>query len=263
MWSELLRDHLRTTRTNTLWWAFGLAVYVALTWAFYPTVRANPDISSFMERLPEALRQAFGAEDFVSPGGYAWARMFSLLLPVTLAIYAIRAGTRAIAGDEEEGRLELPLAQPVTRTELLVARTLALAVNLAALGLTVLVANVVFAAIVDAALPVARLGYATLGLVLLAWTLGAVALAVGTASGRAGLASGVAFAVTLASYLVHNLAPQVETLRSLRGFTPFWYGVGENSFRGDLHPERLTVLLAAGALLVLLATPRFLRRDVG
>lgn len=263
MWPEVLRDHLRTTRANLLWWALGLAAYVAVSWAFYPTVRDNPDIAQFVERLPAALRQAFGAEDLLSPGGYAWARMFSLLLPITLVIYAVRAGTRAVAGDEEDGRLELLLAQPVTRGHLLAGRTLALAVNLALLGLTVYAVALAGAALVGADPGAGRLAVATAQVTLLAWLLGALALGVGTASGRPGLASGVAFGVTLGGYLVHSLSPQVEALRTLRPVSPFWYAVGESPFRGEVQPTNALALLLAGLLCVLLAVPAFLRRDVG
>ncbi|AFZ67853.1 ABC transporter permease subunit [Deinococcus peraridilitoris] len=263
MWSELLRDDLRNTRRNTLWWALGLALYVALTWAFYPTVRDNPDIAQFAQRLPEALREAFGMQDFVSPGGYAWARMFSLLLPITLIIYAVRAGTRAIAGDEEQGRLELLLAQPVTRGELLLGRALSLAVSLVVLGLTVFVVTLLGARLVAAELDLARLALASVQVTLLAWALGALALAVGTGTGRPGLASGLTFAFTLGAYLVHSLSPQVEALKSLRTVSPFWYAIGESPFRGEVNVTNAFVLLLAGTLVVLLAVPAFLRRDIG
>ncbi|WP_027481882.1 ABC transporter permease subunit [Deinococcus pimensis] len=262
MWPELLREQVRRDLRGTLWWAFGLALYAAVTWAFYPTIRSSPDIAGFVDRLPAALRAAFGVEDFISPGGYAWARMFSLLLPLTLIIYAVRAGTRAVAGDEQDGRLELLLAQPVTRTELLLGRTLALGANLALLGLTVFLSTAIGARLVDADLPLGRLALATLAVTGLAWTLGALALAVGSATGRPGLASGVAAGVTLASYLDHSLSPQVEALRALRGVSPFWYAIGESPFRGTPHPTGALVLLAAGAVLVLLGAPRFVRRDL-
>lgn len=263
MWPQLLRDDLRATRRATLWWMFGLALYVAVTWAFYPTVRDNPEIAGFVNRLPEAVRQAFGAEDLLSPGGYAWARMFSLLLPVTLVIYGIRAGTRAIAGDEEQGRLELVLAQPVTRAELLAARTLSLAGNLMLLGLTIFLVAVLGARLVSAELDVVRLLLATAQVVLLAWVLGALALAVGTATGRPGLASGLAFAVTLGAYLVHTLSPQVEALRDWRVVSPFWYAIGESPFRGEVDVSGVVVLLVAGVVVVLLSAPAFFRRDMG
>lgn len=263
MWPEVLRDHLRATRRGILWWACGLAVYVAVNWALYPAVRDSPDIAGLVQRLPAALRQAFGIEDLISPGGYAWARMFSVFLPVTLIIYAVRAGTRAVAGDEEDGRLELLLAQPVTRGDLVAGRTLALGVNLALLGLVVFGTALAGAALVGADLDAGRLGAVTAQVTLLAWLLGALALAVGTASGRPGLASGVAFALTLAGYLVHSLSPQVAALRELRPVSPFWYAIGESPFRGEVHPANALVLLLAGLACVLLAVPAFLRRDVG
>lgn len=262
MWTHLFRDDLRVTRRLTAWWLFGLALYVAVTWAFYPAVRDSPDLAQVMARLPEAVQQAFGTQDIVSPGGYAWARMFSLLLPITLIIYAVRAGTRAIAGDEANGRLELLLAQPVTRAELLLARTLALAVSLALLGLTIFVVTLLGARLVGAELPTRPLALATAQVTLLAWVMGALALALGAATGRAGLAGGLAFALTLGLYLVHTLSPQVEALQPLRVVSPFWYAIGQSPFHGATTPAGTLGLLVSGLLLVLLAAPAFLRRDL-
>jgi len=262
MWREVFLDAWRSGLRATLWWALGLAAYAALTWAFYPTVRDNPDIGKFIERLPEAVRVAFGAQDFLSPGGYAWARMFSLVVPLTLIIFGIRAGTRAIAGDEEAGRLELILAQPVTRAGVLMGRALAVGALLAVLGAALFVTSLLGARAVNAAIDAADLAAACALVTLLAWALGALALAVGAATGRAGLAGGVAFAVTLAGYLVHSLAPQVPALRDVRGVTPFWYALGESPFKTHVPVTNGLALALAGAILVLLAYTAFRRRDI-
>ncbi|PYE55943.1 ABC transporter permease subunit [Deinococcus yavapaiensis] len=262
MWLEVLRDRVATTWRSTLGWAVGLSAFVLMNWMFYPLVRDSPDITRLLERLPQTFRTAFGADDFISPGGYAWARSFSLLLPLTLSIYAINFGARAIARDEQEGRLELLFAQPVSRLGVLSGRTLALAVNLALLGLSVGVISWLGALLVGAKLDAGALLAATAQVTLLAWTFGALALAVGAATGRAALASGVAFAVTLAGYLVHSLAPQVRALRDVREFTPFWYAVGENPFLSGAHAVNSLVLLGAGCVLVALATAPFARRDL-
>ena len=262
MWLEVFRDRVATTWRSTLGWALGLGAFVLLNWVFYPLVRDSPDISRMLERLPQAFRTAFGADDFISPGGYAWARSFSLLLPLTLSIYAINFGVRAIARDEQEGRLELLFAQPVSRLGVLWGRTLALAVNLAWLGASVGVISWIGARLVNANLDVSALLAATAQVTLLAWSLGALALAVGAATGRAALASGVAFTVTLGGYLVHSLAPQVRALRDVREFTPFWYAIGENPFASGAHVSNSLVLLVIGVVLVLVALVPYTRRDL-
>ena len=55
--------------------------------------------------MPEFLREAFlGASgDFTSPAGYLNTELFNFFAPILLLLYAIGAGARAIAG-EEEGR---------------------------------------------------------------------------------------------------------------------------------------------------------------
>lgn len=53
-----------------------------------------------------------GIDDVIgltSAAGYLHARLFSTILPVVLLVFGIGLGTRALAGAEEDGTLELTL----------------------------------------------------------------------------------------------------------------------------------------------------------
>ena len=99
-------------------------------------------------------------------------------------------------------------------------------------------------------------------LFFLAITFGTIALAVGSYTGRRGLANGITGALATITYVLNVLAPAVDALAPLRPLSPFrWY----------LEPDPLVtgitvenVLVLAGITLVATAVALlvFERRDL-
>ncbi|MGZ4410309.1 MAG: ABC transporter permease subunit, partial [Gaiellaceae bacterium] len=111
VWGKSLRDVQRAF----FWWALGLVGLVALMISVYPSVRGNRSLNQLVNDYPDALKGfvAFGGElDYVSGAGYLGSELFSLMIPLLLLVAAIGAGSRAIAGEEESGTLDLLLANP-------------------------------------------------------------------------------------------------------------------------------------------------------
>jgi ABC-2 type transport system permease protein len=99
-------------RRALIWWGMGLVAACLLTTAFYPSIRENAaSFERLLDSLPEGLRRAFG-EDFASPAGYLQARLFSIFAPVLFLIFAIGAGARALAREEEHKNHDQLLATP-------------------------------------------------------------------------------------------------------------------------------------------------------
>ena len=84
-----------------------------------------------MDKLPESLRTLIG-NDFTTPAGYLRSETFSTLGLILLLVFAIGAGSRAIAGEEEGHTLDLLLSTPVRRRHVLVDKWISMA--LTALG---------------------------------------------------------------------------------------------------------------------------------
>src|SRR6478672_10239540 len=140
--SRMLRNvalkSLRDIRRGFLWWSLGLIGFVALIVSVYPTVHSNPSLNKLAQDYPEAL-QAFiafgGTVDYSSAAGYLGIELFSLMVPLLLLVAAIGTGAGTIAGEEERGTLELLLANSVSRTRVVLEKTVALVAEIAGLGL--------------------------------------------------------------------------------------------------------------------------------
>jgi ABC-2 type transport system permease protein len=264
---EIAVRFLRDRRRSLLWWSVGVVGVVLLTVSFYPSIRGQQSFEDVYADLPDALKAMIGAGGEIaitSAPGYLQARLFGSLLPLLLMIFAIGVGTRALAGSEEDGTLELLLANPVTRRRVVAARlgatvTLVVGLGLVAAG-SLLVLSPPFG-VLDG-VKVGYLVQATTAAVALALLHGALAFGVGCASGRRSHALGVATTVAVAGYLVQGLLSVSTTGHSLRVLSPWhWYlgrnilieGAGATAFLLPLLVS--TVVVAAGAWV-------FLHRDL-
>ena len=256
---------LRDIRRGFLWWSLGLAGFVALIVSVYPTVHSNPALENLSEDYPKAL-QAFiafgGAVDYASAAGYLGIELFSLMVPLLLLVAAIGTGAGSIAGEEERGTLELLLANPVSRTKIVLEKTAALVLEIAGLGLVLWLALWIGALLANMDISAGHLAAATLSAVLLALAFGTIAVLLGAATGRRTVAVGLTAAAAVAAYLVNGLAPLVHALEVPQKLSPFYhYAVGD-PLRNGVSFTHLAVLVAIAVVATALAPWFFSRRDV-
>ena len=265
MLRNLALKSLRDIRRGFLWWSLGLIGFVALIVSVYPTVHSNPSLKKLSKDYPQALQSflAFGgAVDYSSAAGYLGIELFSLMVPLLLLVAAIGTGAGAIAGEEERGTLELLLANPVSRTKVVLEKTIALVAEIAGLGVVLWLALWVGALLANMDISAGHLAAATFSAVLLALAYGAIAILLGAATGKRSLAIGLTAAAAVAAYLVNGLAPLVDALDVVQKLSPFYhYAVGD-PLREGISFTHMAVLVAIAVVATALAPWFFSRRDV-
>ena len=262
----VLRRFIADRRRSLGWSTLASAAVVALSAGFYPVIRDQPAFADLIESLPESLQSFVGTSggaSILSPAGYLHTRHFSTLLPIVLLSFGIGLGARAIAGAEEDGMLELMLAQPVTRARLAAERfgglTL-LVLGLAAASAALLIALAPVTGLLDGPsvldLFEAHMVVAVMGLVH-AW----VAFGVGAATGRRTVAVAAGSALAVSGYLFNGLVGAAPSLRSLRFVTPWYWYLHDNAVQTGVRPVHgfwvATALAAAAA-----GGAMFVRRDL-
>ena len=156
--SGLFAKTLRDQRRALIGWGIGLAAIATMYAAFYPSIEDSAaDFTGYLEKLPEAVRNVIGA-DFTTPAGYLRSETFSLLGPILFLVFAIGAGARAIAGEEEDGTLDLLLSTPIRRRQLLVDKVGAMVVTATALAAVLFVTLSVVGPPFDLTVPAVDLG---------------------------------------------------------------------------------------------------------
>jgi ABC-2 type transport system permease protein len=260
---EVFAEALRERWRSVPWWTLGLAALVALNIAFYPSVRDDPRLSDYARNLPESVRALFagGELDIASPAGYLNSQIFALLAPLLLLIFAIGAGSGAVAGEEERGTLDLVLAHPIRRRDYVFQRFLALVVFVAALTIVLLATVAIGSLLVDLEISFGKLVAASLSVGLLALFFAAVALATGAiAPGRA-RAIAIAGGLAVATWIFDGLARSVDALEGWRPLAPYYHALGQDPLREGAPWVGWALLIAATAFAAALAATGLERRD--
>jgi len=260
IWLKTLRDQ----RRPLLWYGVGLIALNAYVLAVYPTIRDNPDLNRTLQNLPDGVKALIGGTqlDLVSPAGYLQAEFFALVIPLLFLVYAILLGANAIAGEEERRTLDLLLSYPVTRGRVVREKFVALALLLCVLGTILWLALIVGAAAVGMQIGRGYLAAATASAVLLGLWFGALALVLGCATGKRGVALGASAAVAVAGYFAQSLASLVGGLRPIAKVSPFYYYANNEPLRHGLNLAHVAALLVATLVLIGIALALFKRRDL-
>jgi ABC-2 type transport system permease protein len=212
--------------------------------------------------MPEALLALIGGEDMSTPEGFYQAETFSMMAPIAVIVVGAAVGARALAGEEANRTMGLLLANPVSRTRVVLEKTAAM------LALIVVVAAATFAGVAGGSLlsdlgmdlgPVA----ATSALVaLIGFVFGSLALLVSALTGRSGLATYTSAGLALALYLINAFFPLSDSLAGYARWSPFYYYLGSNPLRNGMHWGHGGLLAGLGVAMVGLAVVFFNRRDL-
>ncbi len=258
---------LRDRRRSLFWWVVGIFGYLLGIGAFYPIVRDNQgQFEALLETYPDELLAIIGVgsdENLFDPIGFMQAEAFGWVVPLVFAIYGVVQGARAVAGEEEDGTIDLVMATSLTRFGLVWQKWLALVLAELVLGLAVFVSLAVDSVLFGVDIPVGNNAAGVLMAVLLGVFFGSLALAVGTGTGLRGLTVGVVTFVAAGTYLLNSLGGLVELLDVLQPISPFYYYDASNPLRYGLNAEHALVLGGLAVVFLGIGLLAVRRRDLG
>jgi ABC-2 type transport system permease protein len=245
-----------------LFWSLGAGTLVVTVLSVWPSV--HDEYAKLVQNYPEGLLAFLGVDKagLASAPGYLQAELFGLMVPLMLVGYAIAAGSAAIASEEDQGTLEILLAQPVSRVRVVLQKYAAVVTALAILAVALVAVLLVATPLFDLSVGAFDEIAATMSAFLLAAMFGALALALGCATGHRALAAGTASALAVGAYLWNSLAGLVDGLRKFRPLSPFWWYSGNTPLTNGLSPLHVSLLLVVTVIAVVVAVLTFTRRDI-
>jgi ABC-2 type transport system permease protein len=246
-------------------WAAELVFIIVLIVAIYPSFAHVHALEQLAQSFPKSI-SAFlgygGTIDYTSPVGFLGTELFTVTLPLLLLALAIGVGARAVAGEEEQATLDLLLANPLSRTRLLLEKAGALGAELLLLGLVMFAALAISTRAASVHIALGHLAAAAAYAVLLAVLFGAVALALGAATGKRGAAVGIASGAAAVAYLLNGVAPLVSWLEPLKWASPFFHYTEPAPLKNGFDVGHAALLLAPALVIVALGAWAFRRRDL-
>jgi ABC-2 type transport system permease protein len=260
--TTIWRYTLLRLRGQIIGWGLALAAFGLIVALLYDTVLQMRDqLEQLLDTLPREIMALVGSLDAVfSPAGFLDARYFTFM-PLILGIFAVIVGSGLIATDEENGTLDLILAQPVRRAHVYLGRWLAfltalgailvmawlglwLGTGLSSLNLTALEAFRPFVSL----------------FALLGW-FGTLALLLSMILPSRRLAASVSGLVVVASFFVDTLAAISSDLSSLAAWSPLAAYQGGKAIN-DLDLSQFLSLILVSIVFVALGLWLFQRRDI-
>jgi polyether ionophore transport system permease protein len=241
----------------TIWWTLGIAGFAA--WMVFAVQQMESTLSKLLADSPTITNfiKNIGVGDASLNASFLSAMFF--FLPLFLMAFAVTQ-VSGWSADEQEGRLELVLATPQPRFQVVLARFAALSTATIVIGVLTLAASAGAAAAAGLNLDSGNLAAATLGMI----PLGLLVAAIGyLASGwlRTAADTGLLSFLLAAWFFISFIGPELKLPDATLRLSAFYY-YGTPLLHGLQLTSVLGVIAVAAAALSL-ATLRFARKDIG
>jgi len=262
---EITAFESRRRVRGTLYFAVALLAYSGLVLAIFPSIEAAAtDIQSYIESLPPEVRRAFGGEaaTYTTIEGFLAAEMYQFVFLLLLGMYFAYAAASTIASEAERGSIAPLLANPVTRTRVVVGKYLSLVPSMLALNAVLLVGTYYGVILVGETIDLADLALLhalSLPYLLACAGLGLVASVLFDSARRAQtVGAGGVFAMFLVD------AVTFDTDYEWLGDVAFsrYFDPAEILVDADVDWAGIAFLLVAAVVLVVLSAELFERADV-
>jgi ABC-2 type transport system permease protein len=252
------RITLRLRLLGTLSSAVGLVAVMAAVGALFPAV--GHTIGKL--DVPTGVANLLGGADYGTISGWFRSEIAEIYGPLVVAALAITGAAAATAGEEDDRILALVLAHPIRRSRLIAAKATAIGLLVVIVASAVWVGLIVGVAAGGGGITLAHMAALALHLAFFGLATGALALALGAATGRRSLASGGAAAIAILGWLVNSFAPLVGAISWLRYLTLFYYYAGHDPLTGGVNAVGLIVLGLVTLALTATAIIGFEHRDL-
>jgi ABC-2 type transport system permease protein len=238
----------------------GVASLAALL-LFAMAVYRQIDLSIYTD-LPEAFLTLVGIPEDADVASLAYNAIYNSYGSLAMGGLVIAMGAAAIAGEERKGTMAMLLGNPVSRTHVLVSKAAAMLLLVALGGLVLWAAGVAAPELLEVSVTGIHIGAFTVHLVGSTLFYGLLALAIGSWTGRSGMAAGTTAGVMVLSFFAVGIFPLVEGWEDLAKAFPWYYYSGSEPLLNGIHWGHVAALAAGSIVLFLIALVGINRRDL-
>lgn len=245
-----------------IWWVVGLAAVCIVYLPFFESIGASPEMASLLESMPQGLIAGMGFDSMFSGPGYVHSSILELTAAILVIIAGVGWGSRAIAGDEEEGMLELTLSHGVSRTRVYVERALAIVARFAVLGAALWLILIGLSEPFALELDMRDTTAGVVSFTLLAIAISFVTLAVGATTGRKGASIAAGAGIAVAAYVANVIGRQSEDWEWLAEISPFGWAFSETPIMNGWDWAGIGLLVGLTAVAFVVGLAVINRRDI-
>ncbi|HEY5731868.1 MAG TPA: ABC transporter permease subunit [Anaerolineales bacterium] len=257
---RLIWQELKFRRGAIVGWGLGLCFFPIVYIGIYPSVADQ--MAGFADlEFYKAMGMSLGTfEDWV-------ASILIALMPLVASIYTITNGTGTLAGEEEDGRLEMVVTLPLPRWQVVTAKAVALTISSFIIYSIVSVVSLLVFQSIESQIETTLVAVDMFVAVFSAWPLvfavGMLSIFLSAFCSSRRFASTISAAILVVSYFGNNLSNSTTELEPFKPFFLFTYldatgkAVAEGQQAGDV-----TVLISIGLISFVLALFFFQGRNL-
>lgn len=258
---------LRDRRRYLIGWCIAMVALMLLLMLIYPAIHDQADkLNSVLNSLPAAiknLKTGSSSVDISSPVGYLNSQVFYATLPLFFIIMSIGLGSSLLAHDEQNHTLELLLARPLSRGQVLAAKALAGLICLFTVALVATVIIMILAPFVKMNIGTGHLVLASLYSLLFSLTFGAIAYALTALSNSTRhLATALATVLSFGGYIMATLGSLTHYLQTPAKLLPYHYYAPDRILQGQVDTGLTIYIIGCLIICSLAAWLGFRRRDI-
>lgn len=262
---EITYFEARRRVRGTLLLSASLLAFAGLVIGLFPSIKeSGVDFEAYVESFPPEVQSAFLGEvtDFTQIEGFLAVELYQWLWLLVLGVYFAYAAASTIAGEAESGALDMLLANPVSRTRVVVGKYLALVPSVVAVNALVMTGTYLMVGFVGEEIDLADLFALHALSVVYLLACAAVGLLASVVVDSARRAQTVGIGVVFAMFLVDSLT--LDTDYEWIGDPAFsrYFAPAEILVQGEIDWWGIAVLLAAAVGLVVVSAEYFERKDV-
>jgi ABC-2 type transport system permease protein len=240
-------------------YAFLIGPLLGLFWAALP----EETLSIFGE-LPDnvaVLFELFGGGDITTAAGFVQIETFGMMAPAMVMVVTIAIGAGAVAGEEAKRTMGLLLANPISRSRVIAEKTFTMVLYGSIVGLVAFLGTWLGSVLGDQDLDLWGMASICILVTLVGIVGGALALLIGSATGRKSAAVFGAIGVMIAMHVMNALG-EIADNPWWQKLSPFYYYLGGDPLNKGMDWSHAATLAAVAAVLIALSFPLFQRRDV-
>jgi len=257
---NLLIHEIKSRWIAILGWGFSLilfgAIYISIFDGMFEQMTVFKDLSIY-----KMVGMQLGSVE-----GYI-ASVILAYISVLVGIYCIVTSTSTLAGEEDNGTLELMVAMPLSRWQILTAKAVALSVVVLILMIIAAIGNAVLLEVIKFSIPInvtpIGLFVALISSLPLAVGLIMIGIFLGAILPNRRMAVVVMTVYFIASYFGENIAGMVKSLEPIKYFSLFnYYNTTATIFKDGPRLSDILILLGIAVVFFILALICFTRRNI-
>lgn len=275
--TKKLADRLAgSARVSSIWLKTAsehqIALVSACSYLFFVQLMLGPFYTALpraaidlLAQLPEGLDVLFaffGGGDMSTAAGFFQIETFGMMAPIMIMLVTISVGANAVAGEESKRTMGLLLANPIKRSRIIVEKTWTMVLYASIVGVAAFAGTALGSALANLDISTWNIAATCLLLTLIGIAGGALALAIGSGTGRKGAAVWGATGAMVGLHMLNSIGSVSDDLSALQKLSPFYYYLGGDPLNAGLDWTHAAVLAAIAIALVGVSVPLFQRRDI-